>query len=111
MTAKAKYVELSTKLREYRKKANMTQQQVADMLHISRTTITGYERGSSEHDRATLRKLAAAYKISTDELLGMVKPDVAQVKKEIGKELLQARVAMKKVSEHLGNVESLLDKL
>lgn len=58
MEAKPKYVKLGPKLRECRKKTGLTQQQVADMLHLSRPTITGYKQGTSEPDMATFRRLA-----------------------------------------------------
>lgn len=110
MEAKAKYVKLGPMLRKYRKKAGLTQQQVADMLHLSRPTITGYEQGTSEPDMATFRRLAVIYKAPLHELLDIA-ADAVQLKKEIRQEMALAEAAMKETAKHLENVKSLLDKL
>lgn len=110
MEAKPKYVELGPKLREFRKKAGLTQQQVADMLHLSRPTITGYEQGTSEPDMATFRRLAVIYKAPLYELLD-ISADAAQLRKELRQELALAEAAMRETARHLENTRSLLDKL
>lgn len=56
-------------LKYYRKKNNLTQQQLANLTHLDRTTITAYEMGKRECNFDTLIKLAQIFEISVDELL------------------------------------------
>lgn len=53
-------------LREFRQ---LSQRQVADALHIERSTYTSYETGRSESSLQNLKRLAALYQVSTDFLL------------------------------------------
>lgn len=106
-----KIVTLGSRLRYYRKKNNFTQETVSKLVGVSRAAISGYERGSSEPELATLRKLAAIYKVSADTLLDIEKPDTANEKKAVKKELTAAKSALKKAAMALENLESLLDKL
>jgi transcriptional regulator with XRE-family HTH domain len=57
-------------LKDLRKSLNLTQQQVADEIGISRTSYTRYEIDEREPDNATLIKIANLFHVSTDYLLG-----------------------------------------
>ena len=56
-------------LRELRKKAGYTQQEVAEYLGLAKSTVCLYEKGVYEPDIATLKKLADLFGISLDMLL------------------------------------------
>ena len=56
-------------LRAARKAAMLTQQQVADRIHIHRTTYTKYETQSVEPPFPVLRLLADLLQVSVDDLL------------------------------------------
>lgn len=56
-------------LKNYRKAALLTQQQVADALHINRTTYTYYEVGKTEPSIDTLAKLIKLFNITYEDLL------------------------------------------
>lgn len=58
----------TAKLKEARKKAGLTQQEVADKLNTSQSNITKYETGALEPNIETIKKLAEIYKVSTDWL-------------------------------------------
>lgn len=58
------------KIKELRTTKRMTQQQVADILGITRPAYTAYESGKRQPDFDTLQKLAEIYEVSTDYLLG-----------------------------------------
>lgn len=58
------------KLKQLRKEQSMTQEHLADLLNVSRTTVVRYEKGECEPDIATLIKLADIFNISLDYLLG-----------------------------------------
>ena len=52
-----------------RRKRNLTQQQVADKLHVARQTISNWENGRSYPDIASLIALSDLFAISLDQLL------------------------------------------
>jgi transcriptional regulator with XRE-family HTH domain len=59
---------------EHRKKQGMTQQQLADHLFVSLQAVSKWEKGQSEPDLATLRKIAELFGITVDQFLN-VTPD------------------------------------
>lgn len=64
---------LSQNLKRYRKRAGMTQKQVADKLHISPQAYARYERTDdkkNEPNADNLALIADMFDISIDELLG-----------------------------------------
>ena len=61
-------MEISNKLKELRKSANLTQVELAEKLNLSRVNYTRYETGKVRPDYETLIKLADFYDISLDEL-------------------------------------------
>ena len=58
-------------LRNLREDADLTQQQVADILGTSQTMYARYERGANELPIHHLITLSRYYKVSTDFLLGL----------------------------------------
>lgn len=61
----------SDRLRAARENAGFTQQQVADAIHVHRSTYSYYELGISEPSLSATRELALLFQVSTDELLGI----------------------------------------
>lgn len=57
-------------LNQLRKEQSITQDYLADLLNVSRTTIVRYEKGTCEPDIATLVKIADIFNVSLDYLLG-----------------------------------------
>lgn len=62
-------MELNEKLKRGRKNKELTQQQVAEQLHVSRKTISGWENGRTYPDISTVVKLCDLYQVSLDDLL------------------------------------------
>lgn len=60
----------SIKLRKIRTEHGMTQQELADLLYLDRTTILGYELRGKEPTFQTLIKIADIFDVSIDYLLG-----------------------------------------
>ena len=56
-------------LKKYRKKANLKQQAAADILHMTRQTLSDYERGKAEVPVSSLMSLVSLYDIPLSELL------------------------------------------
>lgn len=57
------------KLKELRLKRKLTQEKLATILGIARTTYTQYETGASEPDFKMLKKIAEFFDVTTDYLL------------------------------------------
>ena len=60
-------------IRDLREDADLTQEAVAQMLHISQATYSRYENGSLDIPSAALIALAEYYGTSVDYLLGRTK--------------------------------------
>jgi transcriptional regulator with XRE-family HTH domain len=61
---------LGSRLRTLRMRRNMRQEDIANLLEISKSAVGMYERGDREPSLDTLRKLADLYGVTTDYLLG-----------------------------------------
>lgn len=57
------------KLQELRKNKNMTQEQLASALYVSRTAVSKWESGRGYPSVDSLKALAAVFEITVDELL------------------------------------------
>lgn len=68
MTADNK--KFGVRLKELRLSKKLTQQQLGDIVHVSKVSISGYERGERSPDKDTLTALANFFNVSTDYLLG-----------------------------------------
>lgn len=64
-------VKLGERLKELRKKAGLTQQQVADRVWVSKTTIWYYEQSENDPSPEMIVKLAKVFHVTTDYLLGL----------------------------------------
>ncbi len=62
-------MDFGKRLKMIRKLHNVTQQELADTLNISRSTIAGYETKGKEPDYATLIRISDYFNISVDNLL------------------------------------------
>ena len=60
----------ATRLKELRMDKGLTQQQLADILKVDRTTVMKWERGERETNFAMLVKIADYFDESIDYLLG-----------------------------------------
>ena len=65
--------EMQEMLRKLRKKRGLTQEQFADIIHITQEAYSNYERGTRTPDIITLIKIADYYEISLDLLTGRYK--------------------------------------
>ncbi|ENI1326527.1 helix-turn-helix transcriptional regulator [Listeria monocytogenes] len=57
-------------LKKLRKNENLTQDQLASKIGITRDTLANYETGRREPDFTTLKNIASYFEVSTDYLLG-----------------------------------------
>lgn len=63
------FMELGKNLEEERENYHFTQKEVADILHVSRQTVSNWERNVSYPDLESLVYLSDLYHISVDQLL------------------------------------------
>lgn len=59
------------RLRDLREDHDMTQNAIAELLHIKQNTYSQYENGQRQIPLDLLMQLAAFYQTSTDYLLGI----------------------------------------
>lgn len=69
------------RLEELRRDSDMTQQQVADHLHLKREVYRRYEKGVHEPPVWAVIALAALYNVTTDYLLGLTEERIVPGKK------------------------------
>ena len=58
---------VGNKIREFRKKKNLTQKELGEKIGVKHNTISGYEVGSSAPEQDTLFKLAYVLDVSIDD--------------------------------------------
>ncbi len=58
-----------TMLKDLRKGRRMTQEGLAEVLHISQTSVSKYERGESLPDLETVVRMADFFGVSLDEFV------------------------------------------
>lgn len=61
----------SKRIKELRIENSLTQKQLAEILFIDRTAVSGWETKNKQPDYETLIKLAKLFNVSTDYLLGL----------------------------------------
>ena len=60
---------IGTNITTLRKKYDMTQEEVAELLNVSRQTFAKWERGDGEPDMRSCMKLAELFHVSIDDLV------------------------------------------
>ncbi len=60
---------LGEKIKLYREKKNMTQNEIAEILGVKATTVSKYEAGTLEPNIESIKKLSEIFGITIDELL------------------------------------------
>ncbi len=66
---------IGEKIRELRRKHDMTQEKLADMLSVSYQTVSKWECGVSSPDVYMIAPLSRLFGVTTDELLGVASGD------------------------------------
>ncbi|MBR1529453.1 MAG: helix-turn-helix transcriptional regulator [Oscillospiraceae bacterium] len=61
---------LATQMKKLRHQKGLTQQELADYLHVSKGTVGMWETGRREPDIEILSRLADFYQVSVDYLIG-----------------------------------------
>ena len=69
---------LGNRIKQLRKKSNLTQKQLGDMVNVTKVSICCYENGTRMPSLEVLGDLAEIFKVSTDHLLGRDKYVIAE---------------------------------
>ena len=89
-------------IKKFREEKNLTQQQLADKLYVSRQTVCRWENGSRCPDLITAKKLALELDISMDELVSDEDVNDVQVNLGIWKsERIQHRTRLQELRKKL----------
>ena len=75
-------IEISTQIKKYRNAMELSQENLAEKIYVTRQTISNWENGKSYPDIHSLLLLSSLFGISLDQL---IKGDVEIMKKEISK--------------------------
>jgi transcriptional regulator with XRE-family HTH domain len=80
---KGEYAMFSKRLKELRNQKGIYQKELAEVLGVSRPTITQYEQGKRNPDTDMLNKIADYFEVSVDYLLGRTnkKNEMAKLEK------------------------------
>lgn len=65
------------KIKEFRQARGMTQQDLADAVHVTKGAVCMWERGSRVPEVPTLLALADVFGVSLDNLVGRTPPEAA----------------------------------
>ena len=61
--------DISKNIKKYRSKTNLTQQELADRLNVTRQAVSSWENGKNQPDVQTLELLAKEFEIGIEELI------------------------------------------
>lgn len=59
------------RIKELREENNLTQKELASKLGVSNSTVCDWEKGRSQPDLETLKRIACFFEVKTDYLLGL----------------------------------------
>lgn len=79
-------LELHTQIKKYRTSMNLSQEELAEKVYVTRQTISNWENNKSYPDIHSLLLLSSLFNISLDQL---IKGDIKIMKEEINKNGLQ----------------------
>ncbi|SHK16190.1 helix-turn-helix transcriptional regulator [Hespellia stercorisuis] len=103
---------LSDNIKKFREEKNLTQQQLADKLYVSRQTVCRWENGSRCPDLITAKKLALELDVSMDELISDEDVNDIQLNYGIWKsERMQNRTHLQEFRKKLLNFMEILGSI
>lgn len=91
-------LELKTQIKKYRTNMNLSQEELAEKVYVTRQTISNWENGKNYPDIHSLLLLSSFFNISLDQL---IKGDIDIMKEEIKKSEIEKL-------NHYGNIFTVL---
>ena len=93
---------LNDNIKKFREEKNLTQQQLADKLYVSRQTVCRWENGSRCPDLITAKKLALELDVSMDELISDKDVNDTQINYGVWKsERIQNRLRLQEIRKKI----------
>ena len=89
------------RLKEIRKQNGLTQEQIANIIGVAKTTYCNYENNVREIDINTLKKLANYYNVTIGYLLGIEETDKIMLSKEDFKKMQELKEIVTKIENSL----------
>lgn len=89
------------RLKEIRKQNNLTQDQVAAIIGVAKTTYCNYEIGRTEMEFNSIIKLAKYYNVSIDYLMGVEETENIYISKEDFKKMQELKEIVTKIENSL----------
>ncbi len=83
----------SNNLKVHRKRAGLTQVELANKLHVANGTVAMWETGKREPNFETIQKIAELFNVTVDDLIGSSREGIAPSKKKGVKIPVLGRVA------------------
>lgn len=87
-------MELNAQIKKYRKSLNLSQEELAEKVYVTRQTISNWENGKSYPDIHSLLLLSSLFNVSLDQL---IKGDIETMKEMINEQEV-------KEFNHYGNI-------
>lgn len=100
-------MEVGNRIKEARRKAGLTQGQVADKLGVSTAAVAQWERGIRNPKYQTLSKIAAALDVNCHDLLSEGEPNIAEA---VFKARKEAGLSQQELGEIIGVKKSAVSK-
>lgn len=91
-------MELNTQIKKYRTDMNLSQEELAEKVYVTRQTISNWENNKNYPDIHSLLLLSSLFNVSLDQL---IKGDIAIMKEEIKQSEIEKL-------NHYGNIFTLL---
>lgn len=76
---------IAVKIKDLRTKQHYTQKDLAGLLDVKPTTVSGWELGRNEPSIDMINKLASLFSVSTDYLLGRDKADTKNPQNDLSR--------------------------
>lgn len=73
-------MEIGNKIKNYRESINLSQEELADKVYVSRQTVSNWENNKSYPDINSLKLLSNIFDVSLDDL---VKGDIEKMKRKV----------------------------
>ncbi len=89
---------ISQRIKELRSEKKLTQNELASLLGIAKTTLAAYEQGKNEPSISMLIKMAHCFNVSTDYLIGLTQSRLPE-NRNISEELNLSDKAIEKMKQ------------
>ncbi len=73
-------ISLSENIKKFRIKNNITQEELAEKINVTRQAVSNWENGKTEPDIETLTKIAQIFDISIDELVDGIPKGITELR-------------------------------